>query len=101
MYSFALGSPLKPLLKVVQKYKQPIDLQITIFWQKICAHAYYTYDILSHVSFFLHLVEKDKQFFKGDLDIYIIYSSLLNQLQKIIKYTTSINITRFLTETKN
>lgn len=60
-----------------------------------------TYDILSHVSFFLHLVEKDKQFFKGDLDIYIIYSSLLNQLQKIIKYTISINITRFLTETKN
>lgn len=31
MYSFALGSPLKHLLKVVQKYKQPIDLQITIF----------------------------------------------------------------------
>lgn len=31
MYSFALGSPLKPLLKAVQKYKQPIDLQITIF----------------------------------------------------------------------
>lgn len=31
MYSFALGSPLKPLLKVAQKHKQPIDLQITIF----------------------------------------------------------------------
>lgn len=46
-YSFALGPPLKPLLNVAQKYKQQIDLQITAFGKKICAHAYCTYNILS------------------------------------------------------
>lgn len=38
MYSFALGPPLKPFLKVAQKYEQQTDLQITGFGKKICAH---------------------------------------------------------------